>query len=63
MGRTLIIAEPGSTHEGKLSTMIELIDVAASCGASVYKSQWVSNAQTMCDRRHAPEYLESYKFL
>jgi sialic acid synthase SpsE len=58
--KTLIVAEPGGTHEGKLSTMLELIDVAAACGADCYKSQWVSNAQTMCDRRHAPEYLGSY---
>ena len=56
----LIVAEPGGTHEGKLSTMLELIDVAASAGCDVYKGQWVSNAQTMCDRRHAPEYLDSY---
>jgi sialic acid synthase SpsE len=58
--KTLIIAEPGSTHDGQLSNMLRLIDVAAECGADVFKSQWTSNAQTMCDRRHAPEYLESY---
>lgn len=60
MSRTLIIAEPGSTHDGKLDTMLRLIDVAVECGADVFKSQWVSSAQMMCDRRHAPEYLDSY---
>src|SRR3990167_3846027 len=63
MSNTLIIAEPGSTHEGRLEMMLRLIDCAAECGADVFKSQWTSSAQTMCDRRHAPEYLESYKFL
>lgn len=58
--KTLLIAEPGGTHDGRFMNMLRLIDVAAECGASVYKSQWVSHAQTMCDRRHAPEYLESY---
>ncbi len=60
MSRTLIIAEPGGTHEGGLDLMHRLIDVAADCGADVFKSQWTSNAQAMCDRRHAPEYLADY---
>lgn len=61
--RTLIIAEPGGSHDGNLDTMRRLIDVAASCGADVYKSQWTSSAETMCARRHAPEYLDDYRKL
>lgn len=61
--RTLIIGEMGSTPEGNLGTMKRLVDVAADCKADCVKNQWVSNAQTMCDRRHAPEYLGSYRLL
>lgn len=61
--RTLIIAEPGSTHEGDYDTMLRLVKAAASAGCDVYKSQWTSSAARMCARRHAPEYLDSYKKL
>lgn len=61
--RTLIIAEPGSTHEGDYDTMLRLVKAAASAGCDVYKSQWTSSAARMCERRHAPEYLESYQKL
>lgn len=58
--RTLVVAEPGSTHEGDFDTMLHLIDVAFYAGCDVFKNQWTSSAATMCARRHAPEYLESY---
>src|SRR3990167_4342994 len=58
--KTLIIGEMGSTAEGNLDTMKQLVDCAAECKCDVVKNQWTSSAQTMCDRRHAPEYLESY---
>lgn len=57
----LICAEPGSTHEGDYDTMLRLIKAAASAGVDCVKNQWVSCAETMCDRRHAPEYRESYR--
>jgi len=61
--KTLVIGELGSTPEGNLDTMKRLVDCAANCGANVAKNQWVSDAQAMCDRRHAPEYLDSYRLL
>jgi len=61
--KTLIIGEMGSTPEGNLDTMKRLIDCAAECGADVAKNQFTSSAQMMCDRRRAPEYLESYRLL
>lgn len=61
--KTLVIAEPGCTHEGSLETMLKLIDVAADCGADVFKNQWTSSADRMARRRNAPEYLRFYQWL
>lgn len=58
--QTLVLAEPGSCHEGRLDLMLELMDVAVDCGASVMKNQWVTDPQRLCDRRRAPEYYDSY---
>lgn len=58
-----IVAETGSTHEGKLVWMDALIDMAAEAGADVLKTQWVSSAARLCERRHAPSYLASYLLL
>lgn len=52
MGRTLVIAEPGCTHEGDFDTMIRLLETAATCGADVFKPQWVSDVAQMLERRH-----------
>jgi sialic acid synthase SpsE len=60
---TMVIAEPGCTHEGSLRTMVALVELAAACGADVYKSQWVSDAEAMCRRRKAPAYLQYYTWL
>lgn len=60
MSRAFIIAEPGGTHEGLISNMRALVDAAAAGGADCFKSQWVSDAATLCARRQAPEYLTDY---
>lgn len=57
MSRTLVIAEPGCTHEGSLAVLLKLLHTAADCGADVFKPQWVSDAVQMCERRHiGPEH-------
>ena len=61
--RTLVVAEPGSTGIGSLDTMLRLLETAAECGADVWKPQWTSSPERMCDRRRAPEYLDSYRLL
>lgn len=63
MSHVFIIAEPGSTHEGRYDQMIRLVNAAAHAGADCFKNQWTSNAETMAVRRHAPEYLRSYQLL
>jgi N-acetylneuraminate synthase len=52
MGRTLVIAEPGCTHEGHWGDMLRLLDVAHAAGADVFKPQYVSNPARICERRH-----------
>ena len=63
MSKTLVIAEPGCTHQGDLSTMLRLIDTAAECGADVFKNQWTSDAELMAKRRNAADYLPYYRWL
>lgn len=58
--KILVIAEPGSTHEGDYDAMVRLAQAAAAAGCDVLKSQWTSSADRMAERRHAPEYLDSY---
>jgi sialic acid synthase SpsE len=53
----LIIAEPGATAEGCKQTLLKLLETAHGCGANVFKPQWTSNPQRMCERRHiGPEH-------
>ena len=52
MGQTLVIAEPGCTHEGDWSTLLDLLHTAKRCGADVWKPQWTSDPVQMCERRH-----------
>lgn len=52
MSRTLVIAEPGCTHEGEYALIVKLIHAAADAGADVFKPQWVSDPVQMCERRH-----------
>lgn len=60
---TLVIAEPGGTAEGDLDTMRRQIDFAAEIGCDAYKAQWTSSPERLCERRHAPEYLDAYRKL
>lgn len=61
--RTLVIAEPGCTAEGSFDTMMRLLKTAADCGADIWKPQFTSNPERMCERRNAPEYLPFYRWL
>ncbi len=61
MSRTLVIAEPGSTHEGQLDKMLALVDTAAAIDGNVFKNQWLSSPGRLCERRHAPEYRDAYR--
>lgn len=61
MGKTLVIAEMGSTHEKELQRIFNGIEVAANCGADVVKLQWISSAGRLAGRRNALEYLQAYQ--
>ena len=61
MSRAVIIAEPGSTHEGNITAMLRLVELAADIGCGVFKNQWVSSPEELCSRRRAPEYLGAYR--
>jgi sialic acid synthase SpsE len=70
MNHTLVIAEPGCTAEGNYGDFIELIHRAHEAGADVFKVQWTSNPEQMCERRHiTPDhpkrdyYLRAYSWL
>lgn len=60
MMKPRIICELGGTHDGRFADMVALVDAAAYAGADIVKSQWVSDAQALCYRRHAPSYLADY---
>jgi len=60
---TFVIAEAASTHDGDYDKALRLIDLASTIGADACKFQWVSRAERLCERRHAPEYLEAYKLI
>lgn len=51
MGHTLVIAEPGCTHEGDYDAICHLIETAAACGADVFKNQWTSDPAAMVANR------------
>ena len=53
MSRTLVIGEPGCTHEGDFDTLVSLLETASQCGADVFKPQWVSSAERHLTRRTA----------
>lgn len=59
----IVIAEPGCTHEGSYEAMVRLIYAAADAGCDFFKSQWMSDPETVCQRRNAPEYLSFYRWL
>lgn len=60
---TFVIAEAAATHDGDFGKAIELVDLAAEIGANAVKFQFCSNPAKLAERRHAPEYLESYRLL
>jgi len=51
MAHTLVVAEPGCTHEGDLDAMFRLIAIAKDCSADVWKAQWTSDPDEMIRRR------------
>lgn len=59
----MVIAEPGCTHEGNLTAMFDLIDLAADAGADVAKFQWTSDPDELCRRRNAADYRQCYAWL
>ena len=63
MRKTIIIAEPGATHEGDLGKMRALVQMASECGVDGVKFQWLSDPEALCRRRNAPEYLPHYMHL
>jgi sialic acid synthase SpsE len=70
VNRTLVIAEPGCTAEGDYDTMVRLLYAAKDADCDVWKPQWTSNPERMCERRHiGPDhpkreyYLNAYSWL
>ena len=63
MPRTFVIAEGAATHDGSFEQAKALVNLAASAGADAVKFQWLSRAERLCERRHAPEYLDAYRLL
>ena len=63
MSKTFVIAEAAATHDGDREKMSRLITLVAEIGAAAIKFQWVSRAERLCERRHAPDYLEAYRLL
>lgn len=61
--RTYVIAEAGSTHEGDMGTMLEMVTSACDSGADAVKFQWTSSAKRLAQRRNAPEYKEAYNLI
>ncbi len=57
---TLIIAEAGSCHDGDLIKALQLVDVASHAGADAVKFQYWSSPERLAERRHAPDYLDTY---
>lgn len=62
-GRTLVIADPGCTHEGNFGAMMSLVDLAALAGADACKFQWTSDPVELAARRDAADYLPYYQWL
>lgn len=60
MSHTIVIGEPGCTHEGQWEALVDLLYIAAECGANVFKPQWTSNPDRMVERRGVPEEYRRY---
>ena len=63
MGKTFVICEGGSCHDGDLQKAIELVHAAADCGGDAIKFQWVSSPERLAERRNAGEYVKHYKLI
>jgi N-acetylneuraminate synthase len=60
MSTVFVIAEVGSCHDGSFDRAMELVTVAHETGANAVKFQYWSSADRMAERRHAPEYRDTY---
>ena len=47
----IVIAEPGSTHDGDIDKAKRLVDSAVAAGADVFKMQWWSDPDELADQR------------
>src|SRR5256885_12074363 len=50
-----------SCHDGSLEKALRLVEIAAACFADAVKFQFWSSAEALAERRHAPDYLETYE--
>ncbi len=61
MSNILVIAEAGSSHDGRLDQALRAIDVAKAAGADVVKFQFWSDADRLAARRHALDLADIYR--
>src|SRR5690349_13768969 len=61
MGRTFVICEAGSSHDGDIEKAYRLIKAAGQAGADACKFQFWSDAMLLASRRRAQEYAPVYK--
>jgi sialic acid synthase SpsE len=60
--RTLVIAEPGSCHDGDLGKLLRLAEEAKRAGVDVFKMQYWGDPNRLADRRRVPDaYRELYR--
>jgi N,N'-diacetyllegionaminate synthase len=60
-GRTFVIAEAGSCHDGDITQAFKLVTAAKEAGADACKFQWWSSAERLAERRNAQKYLPVYQ--
>jgi sialic acid synthase SpsE len=61
--RTLVIGEIAACHDGDLQRALDLVVLCADIGCDAAKTQYCSDPAKLVARRHAPEYLDSYRLL
>jgi len=63
MAKTLVIADPGSTHGGSLDLALSLVHASALAGADAVKFQWTSDPIRLATRRHvSPDNYRAIAF-